>query len=159
LTIWNSLIRKLSSIFCIGCSLLTLQNSASRPGRFFPGERGPGIHWRGAWVGPRAGLDAVEKRKISCPCRGSNPGSPARSPSTYQARYPGSCVHFSKKYCFAENVKGTVLCVSTEYVPLVTQESGKGRIVSDQSRAPVNRSQTITLWASPVNQLRAADKK
>jgi hypothetical protein len=31
--------------------------SASRPGRFTPGERAPVIHWRGGWVGPRAVLD------------------------------------------------------------------------------------------------------
>jgi hypothetical protein len=27
----------------------------------------------GGWVGPRAGLDAMEKRKTSCPCQVSNP--------------------------------------------------------------------------------------
>jgi hypothetical protein len=36
--------------------------SASRSGRFIPGERAPGTHWIGGWVGPRAGLDDVEKR-------------------------------------------------------------------------------------------------
>jgi hypothetical protein len=38
--------------------------SASRPGRFTPGERANGTHWIGGWVGPRAGLDAVLKEKI-----------------------------------------------------------------------------------------------
>jgi hypothetical protein len=33
--------------------------------RFTPGERAPGIHWIGGWVGPRTGLDDVERRKIS----------------------------------------------------------------------------------------------
>jgi hypothetical protein len=33
--------------------------SASRLGRFIPGT-----HWTGGWVGPRTGLDEVEKRKI-----------------------------------------------------------------------------------------------
>jgi hypothetical protein len=33
--------------------------SASRPGRFTPGTR-----WIGGCVGPRAGLDDVEKRKF-----------------------------------------------------------------------------------------------
>jgi hypothetical protein len=28
------------------------------------GERAPGIPWVGGWVGPRAGLDMVVKRKI-----------------------------------------------------------------------------------------------
>jgi hypothetical protein len=38
--------------------------SASLPCCFTPGERAPSTHWIGGWVGPRAGLDAVEKRKI-----------------------------------------------------------------------------------------------
>jgi hypothetical protein len=38
--------------------------STSRPGRFTPGERAPGIHWIGSCVGARAGLDNVEKRKF-----------------------------------------------------------------------------------------------
>jgi len=38
--------------------------SASRPGRFTPRERAPGIHWTGGWVGPRDVLGAVVKRKI-----------------------------------------------------------------------------------------------
>jgi hypothetical protein len=48
-------------------------------------EIGPGTHWIGGWVGPRAGLDAVEKRQIF-PRRESNPGRPAHSPSLYRLR-------------------------------------------------------------------------
>jgi hypothetical protein len=33
---------------------------ASRPGRFSPGERGPGTHW----VDPRAGLEDMQKWKF-----------------------------------------------------------------------------------------------
>jgi len=37
--------------------------SASRSGRFTPGESVPDTHWTGGWVGPRAGLDtAMAKR-------------------------------------------------------------------------------------------------
>jgi hypothetical protein len=36
--------------------------SASRPYRFTPGERSPGIHWIGGWMDPRPGLDNVERR-------------------------------------------------------------------------------------------------
>jgi hypothetical protein len=35
------------------------------PGRFTPGEIASGTHRIGGWVEPRAGLDAVKKRKIS----------------------------------------------------------------------------------------------
>jgi hypothetical protein len=38
--------------------------SASHPGRFTPGERAPGTHWIGGWVGPRTGIDDVERRKV-----------------------------------------------------------------------------------------------
>jgi hypothetical protein len=39
--------------------------SASNPGRFTSGERDFSTHWVGGWVGRRAGLDAVAKRKKS----------------------------------------------------------------------------------------------
>jgi hypothetical protein len=35
--------------------------SASRPGRFTPGEIAPGTHGVGGWVDPRAGLDEIDK--------------------------------------------------------------------------------------------------
>jgi hypothetical protein len=38
--------------------------SASRPGRFTPGERAPGTHCIGGWASPRSGLDDMEKRKF-----------------------------------------------------------------------------------------------
>jgi hypothetical protein len=54
--------------------------SASRPGRFTPRERAPVTHWIGGWVGPRAVLDAVVKRKIPSPHRESNPRIPIVQP-------------------------------------------------------------------------------
>jgi hypothetical protein len=35
------------------------------PRSLYRGETAPNIHWIGGWVGPRTGLDAVKKRKIS----------------------------------------------------------------------------------------------
>jgi hypothetical protein len=55
--------------------------SVSRPGRFTPRERDPGTHWVGGWVGPRAVLDTVVKRKISTPHRESNPKIPIVQPA------------------------------------------------------------------------------
>jgi hypothetical protein len=58
--------------------------SASRPGRFTPGERASGTHWIGGWVDlPRAGLDTAKKRKfLTLPGLELRPlGRPARSQS------------------------------------------------------------------------------
>jgi hypothetical protein len=42
--------------------------SATRPGRFYPRKkRAPDTNWTEGWVGLRAGLDAVAKRKIPAP--------------------------------------------------------------------------------------------
>jgi hypothetical protein len=41
---------------------LALQWLTSHPGRFFSPGNNPGTHWIGGWVGPRAGLDVLEKR-------------------------------------------------------------------------------------------------
>jgi hypothetical protein len=46
------------------------------PAALPPKERAPGTHWIGGWVGPRAVLDAVVKRKIPNPRRESNPRTP-----------------------------------------------------------------------------------
>jgi hypothetical protein len=45
-----------------------------------PQERTPGTNWIGGWVGPRAALDAVVKRKIPSPGRESNPRTPIVQP-------------------------------------------------------------------------------
>jgi hypothetical protein len=55
-----------------------------------PWGRSPGTHWTGSWVGPRAGLDAVEWGKIFCSCRKSNTGRPACSSSLSRLSCPGS---------------------------------------------------------------------
>jgi hypothetical protein len=54
--------------------------SASRTGRFTAKERAPGTHWIGGWVGPRAVLDAIVKRKIPSPRRESSPRTPIVQP-------------------------------------------------------------------------------
>jgi hypothetical protein len=67
--------------------------SASRPGRFTPRERAPGTHWIGGWVGPRAVVDAMVKRKIPSPRRESNPRTPIVQPvasALYRLSYHGS---------------------------------------------------------------------
>jgi len=53
-------------------SLCGSERSASHSGHFISGERNSGILSIGGWVGPGAGLDIAEKRKLSCLCRNSN---------------------------------------------------------------------------------------
>jgi hypothetical protein len=40
-----------------------------------PWERVPSTEWGGGWLGPRATLDALEKRKVFLPYKESNPNS------------------------------------------------------------------------------------
>jgi hypothetical protein len=63
--------------------------SVSLLGSFIPRENIPGTYWIGDWVGPRAGLDAVEKRKI-LPLPGIEPSPPSLIPSLYRRSYPDS---------------------------------------------------------------------
>jgi hypothetical protein len=58
--------------------------SASRLGRFTPGERTTVTHWIGGWVGSSVGLDAVVKKKIPQPLPGLEPPDHlAHSPALY----------------------------------------------------------------------------
>jgi hypothetical protein len=52
-------------------------------------EKAPDTHWIGGSVGPRAGMDVMEERKVLIPCRKSNPGRQARILSLYLQSYPG----------------------------------------------------------------------
>jgi hypothetical protein len=58
--------------------------------RFSPGERTPGTHCTGGWVGPRAGLDTEVRGKILCLYHGSNPDLPVVQPVSrhYWLSYP-----------------------------------------------------------------------
>jgi hypothetical protein len=47
--------------------------------RFSPGQRNPGTHCTGGWVGPRAGLDTEARGKIVSPLPG-NLGRPVVQP-------------------------------------------------------------------------------
>jgi hypothetical protein len=47
--------------FFLTSALVGGEWSASRTGHLTTGERTPGTHYLGSWVGPREGLDDVEK--------------------------------------------------------------------------------------------------
>jgi hypothetical protein len=78
--------------FFLTLALVGGEWSASRPGRFTPGERDSGTHWIEGWVSPRASLDDVEKRKFSTllGLELQPLGCPACTQSLNRLRYPGS---------------------------------------------------------------------
>jgi hypothetical protein len=80
------------SIFFLTSALVGVECSSSRPGRFTPGERAPGMHWIEGYVEHRATLHSMEKRKfLTLPGLELRPlGRPARSRSLYRLRYSGS---------------------------------------------------------------------
>ena len=68
------------------------KQSASCPTHFITGERDTSVHWIGSWMGPRASLNALETRKISCLCQESNYNSFVIQPIAQlplQLCYPG----------------------------------------------------------------------
>jgi hypothetical protein len=69
--------------------------------RFTPGERTPGTHWTGGWVGPRAGLDTEVRGKILLPLSGiepRSPGRPVRSQKLHWLSYPAP-IKYYKNVC------------------------------------------------------------
>ena len=69
------------------------ERAAPRPGGFIPVERARVTHWIGGWVGPRAGVDDFEYRKIPCFRRKLNRRSSvvqALAWSLNQLSYPSS---------------------------------------------------------------------
>jgi hypothetical protein len=75
---------------------------------FIPGESTPSTHWIGGWVDPRASLDTGARRKILCPCWGSNPDRPTRSQTLYCLSHRG----------LRRLLKIGIFC----FVPLVTDQ-------------------------------------
>jgi hypothetical protein len=72
--------------------------SASRPVRFTLGASGFDTCWIGGWVGPGDGLDAVEKRKFSCPYQETYPDSSGTQPvsqSLYRLSYQAPDLRWS----------------------------------------------------------------
>jgi hypothetical protein len=84
---------KYSSTHSLTSVLDGSERSTLHPGRLTPSERTSGTYLIGGWVGPRAVLDAVAKRKIPSSRRESNPRTPIVQPvaySLYRPSYQGS---------------------------------------------------------------------
>jgi hypothetical protein len=74
-------------------ALVGVEWSGSRTGHFTSGERVPSTYYKGGWVGPRVGLNKLEKRKfltLQVLELRPPPRLSVRSQSLYRLRYPGS---------------------------------------------------------------------
>jgi hypothetical protein len=106
--------------------------SDSRHRRFTPGERAPGTHLIGGWVGPRAGLDDVEKRKLLTPLGLELLllSRPARSQLLYQLRYPGS----SESSIPTKNQKQKTETIYVKFFRNVTRYASNREILNTRIR-------------------------
>jgi hypothetical protein len=83
--------------------------SFTTPAALPRGERAPGIHWIGGYVGPRACLDVIKKRKV-IPLPGIEPGRPARRYISWATTTPTT----KMKY-FAFYVKRNAIFKTLQY--------------------------------------------
>jgi hypothetical protein len=73
---------------------LEVSGQLGAPAALVPETENPSTHGIGGWVGPRAGLHDMEKRKILI-VQGLELrllGHPAHNQSLYRLRYPGSLI-------------------------------------------------------------------
>jgi hypothetical protein len=103
--------------------------SASHSSRFPSREKELGTRWIWDLVGPRAGLDAVEERRITCPCQESNPGPPPR-------RYTDLAIAHKIYWCLTE--KAGTHCNR----PLILHHIKKGNfnVLSHNSLGEINET-------------------
>jgi hypothetical protein len=110
---------------------------ASRPGRFTSRERASGTHWIGSWVGRRAILDAVVKRKIPSLRRESNLRIPIVQPvepALHRLSYHGS----TKSIC-GNNLtvyKLKIISISSNFIRNLTYTCIYCSLLSSSSLPP-----------------------
>jgi hypothetical protein len=127
---------------------------------FTPGERAPGTHCIGGWVGPRAGLDAEVRIRILCTCQGSNPGCPVHSQTLYWLSYSVWRVKFIFCLCYSPYGNCNTECVMWYWVSVKMCHVEYGaRLCSDRMCATSLLAATLSTyeenlewWATAVEQ-------
>jgi hypothetical protein len=106
------------SLHCRKCKFVKVKGDWARRKFAAPHVRILGPRWKrvvnfavGGWMGPRAGLDDLERWNIPCSCRDSNPRSPALSvvtlPTTL-SRLPNEiqfCIYDNIMYVYLTQVR------------------------------------------------------
>jgi hypothetical protein len=93
-------------------------------GQLYPQERAFGTHWIEGWLGPRARLDDMEKRKfLTLPGLELRPLSPAHSQSLYRLRCPDLWSKYLKEIAL-EDVNGLGQGPVTRYCEHRNEPSG-----------------------------------
>jgi hypothetical protein len=95
--------------------------SPSHTGRFEPRERAPGTHLIGGWVGPRAGLEAVVKRKFPSPCRDCNPLIIQSVAQRYTAELSQLLIHFTTVTILGELHEWRIFASSSDHFILTSK--------------------------------------
>jgi hypothetical protein len=117
------------------------------PWQLYRQGNNPGIHWIGGWVGPRAGLDAMEKGKNPCPCRESNPSRPVRSLVTVLTRnLKAATIAVFQILAFTQLV---IICL---FHPTLCNFCSRNSVV----KQPVSYQMTIVSVLLPLSLLREA---
>jgi hypothetical protein len=93
--------------------------STSRPGRRTPRETASGTHWIGGWVGPRAVLESMVKRKIPRPHRELNPRTPIVQPVAQ--RYTDWGITALNSYSYLHIVYNSTESVSFIYLTIISR--------------------------------------
>jgi hypothetical protein len=119
--------------------------------RFTPGERTPGTHWTGGWVGLRAGLGAEARRKILCPSRGSNLDHPTVQPVVRHYTAWATATGHERTWTRHRDPEDTIKKCSGTLLPAglsaVTQRFFKRRLTPERVRKRLKPFSRCTLSA------------
>jgi hypothetical protein len=86
--------------------------------------RSSGYPWGRRRVGPRAGMDSVEKREVSYPCRQSNPDSSATQPVAIEMN---GCAGLSTAGCARTSREHSVELCRSSYLPHMPRHGSGGQ--------------------------------